>query len=93
MLDGPDKFPGTPGVFSEVKLAADAGDAAKQWEYALLLEMGNPVIPPDDAKSFRQYLKAAEQDHAAAACTVGWRYAAGVGVEQNNDKVFPPRSI
>ena len=64
---------------------ANAGDAAAQFNLALMHDNGRGV-PQDFGEAAAWYHKAAEQGHAAAQYNLGVSYGMGQGVPQDDDQ-------
>jgi TPR repeat protein len=70
------------GGFTEVRAAADRGDATAQFNLGTMYTLGEGVAQ-DHAEAVRWYRLAAEQGNAEAQYNLGVMYAYGHGVPQN----------
>ena len=70
-------------AFNEFKELAEQGEAAAQFNLALMYANGRGVLQ-DDKEAVKWYTKAAEQGDADAQFNLGLGYATGEGVLQDN---------
>ena len=70
---------------SELKVAADAGDAESQYELGQAYFFGEGVCK-DEAEGVKWFMKAAEQNHTQSIANLARCYINGVGVEKNQEK-------
>lgn len=70
---------------SELKAAADAGDAESQYELGQAYFFGESVCK-DEAEGVKWFIKAAEQNHTQSIANLARCYINGVGVEKDEKK-------
>jgi len=71
-----------PSDISEMRKAAEQGDAIAQFNLGLCYALGLGV-PKDDVKAVKWYRKAADQGEAVAQWNLGLGYALGLGVPKD----------
>src|SRR3990172_10621988 len=69
-------------AFNQFREAAEQGDAASQYNLALMYGSGKGA-PQDDTEAMKWYSKAAEQGHAYAQYNLSMVYYFGQGVPQD----------
>lgn len=72
-------------ISSEIKAAAEAGDAVAQYRCGMHL-LGEYGGPKDSLQATHWLLKSANQGHVDAQHTLGWIYLEGDGVQQDIDE-------
>src|SRR6202035_5626897 len=72
----------TPAEQTELRNAADGGDATSQFKLGSIYAQGK-VVPQDYAEAARWYRKAADQGLASAQVSLASMYYQGSGVPQN----------
>jgi hypothetical protein len=75
-------------ALEELRKAANAGDAAAQFQLGRAYSHGSSILPRDDAAAARWVEKAAEQGHLEAQSNIGYLYSAGMGVPHSNEKAI-----
>ena len=69
--------------FELIRLAAEQGFAAAQYNMGVIKEKGYMWVEKDEEQAFEWYCKAANQGCAEAMTSVGWCLYKGIGVQPN----------
>lgn len=79
---------GDAAALTQLRTAAEAGDAASQFHFGRAFSHGIAGLKRDDAAAAQWVEKAAQQGHLEAQSNIGYLYSTGLGVTRDYDKAL-----